>query len=216
MDYELIGKDVIHFPRLLDNCSELVNFFEATVSFSVPDWTPWMSGGDDHHDIDQYGQIKYIERKDILAEFFPLRERILSEIERHDKAVVDSFVKYLEIIGTSAENIETIKLNVLSHRPPNFTLKKYYVGKSLGPHPDWGEKTPAVFTIAVYLSDSYSGGKLNFPELDSSIELTEGSVVVFPSKFLHESTEITSGLKYLTNEIVFLDIELLDGRNVYA
>lgn len=216
MNYELIGKDVIHFPRLLDNCSEFVNFFENTVSFSVPDWTPWMSGGEDHHDIDQYGQIKYIERSDVLVEVSPLKQRILLEIERHDKVVIDSFVKYLEVIGTSAKNIETIKLNVLTDRPPSFTLKKYYVGKSLGPHPDWGQKTPAVFTVAVYLSDSYSGGELNFPELNSSIKLTEGSVVIFPSKLLHESTEIISGLKYLTNEIIFVDIELLDGRNVYA
>lgn len=182
----------------------------------MPDWTPWMSGGEDHHDIDQYGQIKYIERSDVLVEVSPLKQRILLEIERHDKVVIDSFVKYLEVIGTSAKNIETIKLNVLTDRPPNFTLKKYYVGKSLGPHPDWGQKTPAVFTVAVYLSDSYSGGELNFPELNSSIKLTEGSVVIFPSKLLHESTEIISGLKYLTNEIIFVDIELLDGRNVYA
>lgn len=216
MEYTLIGEDVVHFPALLKGCKELVEFFESTKSTAIPDWTPWMSGGDDHHDIDQYGEIKYIERETILLEPSPLREKILSEIDRHDRAVVDSFARYLDIIGTSAENIETVKSNVLAHRPPNFTIKKYYVGKALGPHPDWGEKTPAVFTVAVYLSDSYSGGELNFPELNNSIALTEGSVVIFPSKLLHESTEITSGLKYLTNEIIFVDVELLDGRNVYA
>lgn len=216
MDYEVLGDDVIHFPRMLENCEEFVDFFESTTSKAIPEWTPWMSGGDDHHDVDQYGEIKFIDRASIDLDPDPLRLKITSEIERHDKVVVEAFLEYLKVIGTSAVSIQKITEKVLSDRPPNFTLKKYHEGKSLGPHPDWGEASPAVFTVAVYLSDDYRGGELTFPELGESISLTAGSVVVFPSKFMHGSEEIVGGVKYLTNEIIFIDVELLDGRNVYA
>lgn len=216
MEHELLGNDVVHFPNLMVDCKKFIDFFEQTVSIAIPEWAPWMSGGDDHHDIEQYGEIKCVERKDIQLEKQLLREKIVEEIDRHDKAVVDAFIEYLKILGTSPKNVETIKTKIIGDRPPNFTLKKYHNNKSLGPHPDWGEPVPAVFTVAVYLNNNYDGGDLFFPDLGRSISLTEGSVVIFPSKFLHGSEEVDNGTKYLTNEIVFVDIELLDGRNVYA
>lgn len=214
MDYEIVNEDVLHFPEYFRGSDQLVSFFEDTVSYSVPEWTPWFSGGDDTPE--QYGEIKLVDRSRIHLDSPETKDKVSDHINSHDASLIEAFLVYLKHLGTSNKNIEAIKDKHLSSRPPSFTLKKYYKSKSLGPHPDWGDKTPAVFTVAIYLSDKYEGGVLHFPTIEKEIYLTKGSVVVFPSIYVHGSTEIVSGTKYLTNEIIFVDVELLDGRNVYA
>jgi predicted 2-oxoglutarate/Fe(II)-dependent dioxygenase YbiX len=56
----------------------------------------------------------------------------------------------------------------------------------------------------MYYNDNYEGGELRVVG-GSSVKPTPGSVVVFPSKYLHESTLITSGIKYVSNEVVRLN-----------
>jgi predicted 2-oxoglutarate/Fe(II)-dependent dioxygenase YbiX len=60
----------------------------------------------------------------------------------------------------------------------------------------------------MYYNDNYEGGELGVVG-GSSVKPTPGSVVVFPSKYLHESTLITSGIKYVSNEVVRLDSSFL-------
>ena len=214
MSYEIVGEGVLHFPGYFSKSDALVNFLESTVSSSIPNWKPWLSGGDDTPE--EYGLIKLIQRKDIKSDSEEIQLKISDVIGAHDDSTVDAFLEYLQYLGTSEANIQKIKNRHLSSRPPSFTLKKYHEGKDLGPHPDWGQKTPAVFTVAVYLSDTYEGGNFIFPDLNKKVELIKGSVVIFPSIFIHQSTKVLSGTKYLTNEIVFVDSELLDGVNPYA
>lgn len=216
MEYEYISEDVIHFPYAVEDPKAFVDFFEATVSYSVPEWTNWMSGGGDHDDIDQYGLLKLIELQDIKAEEDEeLRNNILKYHGMHEKATIDSFLKYIELIGTSKENLEKISEQTLAKRPLHtFTLKKYIPNKAMGPHPDAGDL--GNFTVAIYLSTEMEGGRLHFTDLDEYVNITPGSAVVYPSIFLHGSEEIFSGTKYLTNEVIQVDVNLLDGRNAYA
>lgn len=204
---------------MLENVQDFVNFFETTVSSTVPEWAPWISGGDDHEDVDQYGLLKYI-RVDKIAEEEKdeeVKNKLQDFIDSHEKATVDAVLEYLKIMNTSDDNLEKISSELKAQRPLNhFTLKKYLPNKAMGPHPDRNTYPPATYTVAVYLSTELSGGRLHFPDIDKYVDITPGSVVVYPSIFLHGSEDIFEGVKYLTNEVVEISAELLDGRNVYA
>lgn len=82
-----------------------------------------------------------------------------------------------------------------------FALNKYYTGRSMGPHVDSynPEESNLNFSIVVYLNDDYEGGEINFPNQNFTIKPEAGSLIVFPSSepYIHESKEITSGVKYM-------------------
>ena len=57
------------------------------------------------------------------------------------------------------------------------------------------------FTVQLSDSDAYTGGDLEFTDIDSTPELKEklrqkGTVIVFPSFLLHRVTEVTEGQRY--------------------
>lgn len=211
MEYEVVGEYVLHFPSYFTYSDDLVNFFESTVSSSIPEWSPWLSGGDQIPT--EYGLMKYVDRKEIESD--SLKSEINFLIGKHDEAIYETFLIYLKYLGTSEKNIQLIKDQYLSHTPPSFTLKKYYKSMGIGAHPDWGKETPAVHTSATYLSDGYVGGELKFPDLNTEITLTKGSIVIFPSIFMHSANAIVSGTKYLINEITCIEREFFDGRCAY-
>lgn len=216
MEYEIISDDVIHFPYALEDPEGFVNFFESTESTTIPKWTPWMSGGADHEDKDQYGLLKYINLQNLEAEEDDqIRETLAKFLAMHETATLGSFFEYINLIGTSESSSRKISQMVNSQRPPkSFTLKKYLPNKAMGPHPDSDEV--GSYTVAMYLSSELSGGRLNFFTLDKYVDITPGSVVIYPSVFLHGSEDIFDGTKYLTNEVITVDVNLLDGRNAYA
>ncbi len=58
------------------------------------------------------------------------------------------------------------------------------------------------YSILVYLNDDYEGGETVFPMEDLTVRPRAGQMIIFPSKLIHESTELKSGIKYVA--LVFL------------
>ncbi len=55
-----------------------------------------------------------------------------------------------------------------------------------------------VLSGVLYLNNDFTGGELNFPQQDITLNPEEGMLVLFPSNFmyLHQSLPITKGIKY--------------------
>jgi predicted 2-oxoglutarate/Fe(II)-dependent dioxygenase YbiX len=69
-------------------------------------------------------------------------------------------------------------------------------------------------TIAVYLDDEYTGGELAIVHkgLDIVIKNVAGSIVVFPSNYLHESRMLTSGRKTIITHVHLAMAKIIEGN----
>jgi predicted 2-oxoglutarate/Fe(II)-dependent dioxygenase YbiX len=129
------------------------------------------------------------------------------------KLVVDPSFRRAKIWKFSAAGSLTRQVSRLFHRTatkivqplgtlgysiddPQFTM--YPQGGFFNPHTDSGPLyRNRWFTMILYLNESFSGGETNFPDLDCSAVPRAGSVVVFPSHYLHASLPIRKGQKYI-------------------
>jgi Rps23 Pro-64 3,4-dihydroxylase Tpa1-like proline 4-hydroxylase len=87
-------------------------------------------------------------------------------------------------------------------------IRRLKDGEFMHPHKDSGypdSKQTIVFGIAIYLNDDFTGGELNYPDLNISIKPKRSSVVVHDAKLLHEVLPVTSGSRYSITTFVFGD-----------
>lgn len=202
MDYEVLADNVLHFPNLLETPEEYISFCtKEAASFGVPK-EAWVAGGDDSQKI--YGELWVLKRAHES-------EQVRSLLAKYDKALLTSCEEFMRYLGVDQEAIDATIENLKNNRMPAMTVKRYFEGESLGPHPDIDpSNTEDVLhlTISMYYNDDYEGGELGFAA-NSAVKPTPGSVIVFPSKYLHESRFVPRGIKYVSNEVVKVDSSFL-------
>lgn len=204
MESEVLGKNILHFPRLLEHPELFISHAEECSLKAQTNWGQWMSQGDDvpHN----YGELWILKRDQNQSD--PATEKLL---DYYDSAVLSSLLEFLSYLGVEeAKKTETLDL-VANSRPNSMALKRYFEGEELGPHPDTDPNhAPEILplTVSMYYNDNYEGGLFGFRD-GAYIKPTPGSVVVFPSKYFHESTQVTGGIKYVSNEVVTLDAKYL-------
>lgn len=203
MDYEILANNALHFPRLLESPEDYISFCKNEANSLGIDVEPWISGGDINPHI--YGDM-WILRRSIES------DTVHRLLDNYDKALLtacEEFLKYLNLDqNTIDETIERLK----GIRPKALTVKSYFEGEELGPHPDIDPNTTENvlhLTVSMYYNDDYEGGKLGIIG-GSSVKPTPGSVVIFPSKYFHTSTTVPSGIKYVSNEVIKLDPSFLE------
>lgn len=94
--------------------------------------------------------------------------------------------------------------DILSHKS-DYSTVRYDTGSFYREHIDVGnledddETTHRKIAIYIYLNDNHEGGILKFPYQDVEYKAGIGDVVVFDCGALHphESTEVTSGTKFV-------------------
>jgi predicted 2-oxoglutarate/Fe(II)-dependent dioxygenase YbiX len=202
MNYEILANNALHFPNLLETPEEYVSFCtnEAAL-FDVPK-EAWVAGGDDSQKV--YGELWVLQRSHES-------DRVKSLLAKYDKALLTSCEEFMRYLGVDQEAIDATIESLKNNRMPAMTVKRYFEGESLGPHPDIDPSNAEDVlhvTVSMYYNDNYEGGELGVIG-GSSVKPTPGSVVIFPSKYLHESTTIPSGIKYVSNEVVRLDSSFL-------
>ena len=78
-------------------------------------------------------------------------------------------------------------------------LVRWAEGTVLAPHSDWrlpdGSPQPQTlpaFTLGslVYINKDYTGGEINFPDHDFTLDPTPGDLIFFPCQFMHEIVEV--------------------------
>lgn len=82
--------------------------------------------------------------------------------------------------------------------PRECHLVRYVPGGYFGAHTDHGIKTShRQFSLVCYLNDDFEGGLTAFPLLQTFVRPRAGHALVFPSEYLHASTPLKSGTKYI-------------------
>jgi predicted 2-oxoglutarate/Fe(II)-dependent dioxygenase YbiX len=202
MNYEILAENALHFPNLLETPEDYIAFCTDEADLLDIPKEDWVAGGDDSQHI--YGEIWVLKRSHES-------ERVQSLLATYDKALLASCEEFMRYLGVNQESIDATIEVLKNNRMPAMTLKRYFEGESLGPHPDIDpSNTEDVLhiTVSMYYNDNYEGGEIGVIG-GSSVKPTPGSVVIFPSKYLHESTTIPSGIKYVSNEVVKLDSSFL-------
>lgn len=202
MEYEVLAKNVLHFPNLLELPESYIDFCTKEAGKAGIPINKWVAGMDDSQYV--YGEIWVLERAH-------KSKKVQSLLDAYDAALLTSceeFMKYLEV---DQDSIDATIRDLKNNRMPAIAVKRYFEGERLGLHPDVDpNNTEDVLhlTVSMYYNDNYVGGRLGF-ESGSAVKPTPGSVVIFPAKYLHESTPLYSGIKYVSNEVVKIDSSFL-------
>lgn len=107
--------------------------------------------------------------------------------------VIDELFKECE-----KDFIESNSVSVKS-REENYQLLRYTEGQFIVPHIDSTEEFPRKVTMVYYPNDDYTGGEIEFPDINMTLKPPANSAVLFladSENFKHASRKIMSGTKY--------------------
>jgi predicted 2-oxoglutarate/Fe(II)-dependent dioxygenase YbiX len=204
MNYEILAENALHFPNLLETPEDYISFCTDEAELLGIPKEDWVAGGDDSRYI--YGEIWVLKRSHES-------ERVQSLLAAYDKALLTSCEEFMQYLGVDQESIDATIETLKNNRMPAITVKKYFEGERLGLHPDIDPSNTddvLYLTISFYYNDDYVGGELGF-DGGARVKPTPGSVVIFPSKYFHESLTVSSGIKYVSNEVVKVDSRFIKG-----
>lgn len=199
--YEAISPKVLYFKNFYKDTEKFLEALENS-----PAWEPWKSYGETNSFT--YGSLKTFHTENYKQIEDPIQRNsskfIINAIKKVNLSCGLEYLKYFEC---SNNEIHRFKRSVLTDKI-TMGVKKYYEnGIPLGPHPDADPKSERdEISITFYPNDNYENGELNFPDLGLKIKPEAGSVVIYPSKYLHESFSASSGEKLVSN-YVYIGLE---------
>ena len=172
-------------PKKLVDEIEKSNFDENIKRNILSEWRNWSASNVPE---DQYGTGMFTKFSNINDPEIDDRSKyILTEITN---AFMECSKKYKEHYNLDHEvNLDD-----------EFGIKKYFVGKGLGPHADQYDGNMRLrYSLVLYVNDDYEGGELLFENHDVGVKPEAGSLAIFPSSYpyLHESTPLISGAKIM-------------------
>ena len=200
LNYEVLHKNVYYFPKVIKGIEDIMGTLEKVNSLSVTPWEIWYANNDAKEN--PYGDLKVLtwrelenEPPETKAQAEYILNSIVSALEQCGKI-------FMEAHGATTEDIEGLH-NDLYVKGQVFGIRRYNEGLDMGPHSDRVLEDRDTYTIAAYLDDDYDGGELVVHTPDSKIEITlyAGSIVVFPSAYLHESKKLLRGRKTMLTHV---------------
>lgn len=87
-------------------------------------------------------------------------------------------------------------------------LRRLKDGEFMHAHVDGGypnSKKTIVFGVAMYLNDDFTGGEINYPNLNLSVKPKKASIVIHDATLLHKVLPVKSGSRYSITTFVFGD-----------
>ncbi len=201
LDYQILHENVYYFPKIIKDIDLLLEEIETFNSVSISDWETWYA----HNTPDSYAY-------GILKRF---RTALLkNETDQNKKKKAENIIFTLlnaleqscrEFLVNHGANEE--ELNHLKHSIYNddflYGIRKYNPNEHMGPHQDQVSTDRDTITISMYLNDDYEGGEIAVvePGIGISIKASPGSIVIFPSKYFHESKLLVSGQKMILTHV---------------
>jgi hypothetical protein len=207
--HEVLHRNVYYFPGAISEIDNVMATLEEVNSLSVTPWEVWYANNNSKEN--PYGDLKTLSYPDLELEADPLvrdkSEYVLTSILGAMEACT---ALYLKAQGADDSEIEHLHREIFGSH--TYGIRRYDENKDMGPHTDMVVPDRDTITIAVYLDDNYEGGELGIvqPGLDISIKNKAGSVVVFPSGYLHESRPLISGRKTIITHVHMPIKNLLD------
>lgn len=198
--YEVLHRNVYYFPGVIQDIAKVMETLDEVNSVSVTPWETWYANNDSKEN--PYGDLKTLSYPSLEAEPDPIiKEKsafILNSILGSMEACAAEF---LEGHGAGQDELDHLHKEIFGGHV--YGIRRYDENKDMGPHTDMVVDGRDTYTIAVYLDDNYEGGELGIvqPGLDISIKNKAGSIVVFPSGYLHESKPLLSGRKTIITHV---------------
>lgn len=199
--YEILHENVYYFPGIIANIQNVMSTLEQVSSVSVTAWETWYANNDAKEN--PYGDLKTLSYDQLKSELDP-------EIHAKSKYILDSILGPMEAAcrvfmvehGASANELAHMSKEILTGTH-TYGIRRYDENRDMGPHSDMYVDNRDTYTIAVYLDDNYEGGELAIVEdgMNIVIKNKAGSIVVFPSKYLHESRMLTKGRKTIITHV---------------
>jgi hypothetical protein len=200
LEYEVLHKNVYYFPGAIKDIDRVMSTLEEVGSLSVTPWETWYANNDSKDN--PYGDLKTLSYPDLENE-----EDL--HIKEKSSFILNSILGSMEIcareylIQHGAGDDELNHLHKEIFGSHTYGIRRYDEHKDMGAHQDMVVDSRDTYTIAVYLDDKYEGGELGIvqPGLDIAIKNIAGSIVVFPSSYLHESRPLLSGRKTIITHV---------------
>ena len=194
--YEAISPKVLYFKNFYKDTEKFLEAIESS-----PPWGPWNSRGGQN--IFTYGVLKTFHTQE-YKQIADINQKNSSKfiINAMKKINLVCGSEYLKHFQCSDNELSRLKKSILTDKII-IGVKKYFEGgTTLGPHPDADlQSSKDEISITFYPNDNYEGGELNFPDLGLTIKPEAGSVVIYPSKYLHESFPVPTGEKLVSNHV---------------
>lgn len=128
--------------------------------------------------------------------------------KRSDPIIKKMFLKASNITNKDMDDMEN--LQVIHYKPSQFFKTHYdqsHNNKKWNLHELEKHGGPRLYTILIYLNDTYEGGETSFPKLNKSFKLKTGDAILFHNldnrqlqvheNALHEGKPIKKGEKWL-------------------
>jgi len=199
--YEKLHKNVFYFPGIIANIDLVMSELDEVNSLSITPWEIWYANNDAKEN--PYGDLKTLSYSKLSEETDSIiREKSEFVLNSILGAMEESCRVFMEEHNAPKEEIEYMTRDILNGDHV-YGIRRYNENLGMGLHPDYVSPDRDTYTVAVYLDDDYDGGELVIAHEDIflSIKNIAGSIVVFPSKYLHESKNLTRGRKTIITHV---------------
>lgn len=191
-DVEIFAEKIFVFKNIFDDPQEVIsmmnNMDDMLTDSDVFDKSiPWKASSPDPFGNEQiYGK----KRMSHMGKLHTSSEEIKEFYNKLHNAFYIAGRHYFDTLG----------MEYKEHYFKDIAIFQYDTGQEMGPHVDYdGEPDLApIATGTLYLNSNKEGGDLYFKEQDVLVKTEAGTLVIFPctKPFYHQSTLLTSGLKY--------------------
>ena len=181
-DKSYLGQYILTMPNMLadDVCDALVNEYANS-----DDWEVGAMGGFGKKDT-------YVRNCSLIAMSFG---HVIQKNYDIRKRLDD------EVFNSVSRALTTYKSKFPKAAATNdsgYHLLRYLPGEYIKSHIDTGGTASRELSCSIGLNDGYTGGEFYFEEIDKTVRVAKGEIIMFPSNFMfpHEVRTITSGTRY--------------------
>ena len=122
MDYEVVAKNIFHFPKAITDAKNLTEIIENTEIEGVGDWLPWLSHGDDNPH--QYGMLKQLDTSKLKnGPKTATRDVVQNVIDEINETLDLCFAAYYRHLGVDEPTIENCISTHKKDRPSHIAIK---------------------------------------------------------------------------------------------
>lgn len=204
MMHEEIAPGVLYFKQAIKNNDILLELFESVPGDEFwTDWEDWNSY--DKSNEFPIGKMRNLSRK--IEHPNKQLAKLVKDLDYSILTCVEEYLNYLNLHSGDKEKIKqtAFKASITDRGSEYYNIKRYDLGREMGPHPDWDPESPTpAITVALYFNDNYEGGTLSFNQVGASVKPEAGSVCIFPAYYFHQSDQMIDGIKYLSTDVLVI------------
>lgn len=199
LEYEVLHENIYYFPGVIKEIDNVMSTLDEVNSVSVTPWEVWYANNDSKEN--PYGDLKTLNKPRLEEETDPkVREKSLYILNSIIGAMHQCCREFMVQHGASDEELNHLDKE-FADGGHTYGIRRYNENMDMGPHSDMVVDGRDTYTVAVYLDDEYEGGELAIVDYGISIKNKAGSIVVFPSSYLHESKKLISGRKTIITHV---------------